>query len=457
MAPERAERLPEDEALVALFRRRLKQHHGRMRDVVQQFESRWKRRGVDTLHGVGIPLRPLFIPRQRLEQLSLGLHRAVAQVAGHFRRHAAQPRWLHQRVPVGEAFFRNVDLRRAVDSELFLSHFRPDGFLYRDRYVLSEINYGNGVIVSIGYTDVLADLFAHHPLFDGKPFRADVIEKPFGHWVDLMDRTLGWKRPAHVALVSHSEEWPSVVESTPRVRHQVQQALQKLKARGFTVSLAHEGDFTVRNGRAFVKGSKREVDLVVVVTIGCSFLDTPEQFRREAKVLRGTHVGRAPILKPWAGVAVDKGTLPWMLDLGLFPAKLDDGFELDAADTRYVSGDDVGWVTKDRQGLVLKRAFSGKDTFVGISTKPKAWREAVERAAQGNEYVVQAYYPMPRAQMPVLVDGRHVEWIDVRVELTPFIVQGRFCGALARYAPDAPGLILSPPPDEMGMTIVYPC
>lgn len=457
MAREKAERLPEDEALVALFRRKLKAHHGRMRDVVQRFEARWKRRGVDTLHGVGIPLRPLFIPRQRLEQLSLGIHQAIAGLRAEFLKHAHQPNWLARRVPVPADFFRHVDLAAAAKSELFLSHFRPDGFLYEDRYVLSEINYGNGVIVSIGYTDVLADLFTHHPVFDGKPFRPEVIERPFGHWVDLMDRTLGWKRPAHVALVSHSAEWPSVIDSAPRVRHQVEQALEKLKARGFSVTLAHEGDFTVRKGRAYVKGSRREVDLVVVVTIGCSFIDTPEQLAREAKPLRGVKVGRAPILKPYAGVAVDKGTLPWMLDLGLFPQKMAPGFEVDAADTRYVSEGDVDWVVRDRKDLVLKRAFDGKDTFVGVSTKPKAWAEAVRRAADDVGYVVQGYSPMPRTEMPVLLDGKHVEWIPVRVELTPFIVHGRFAGALARYAPDAPGLILSPAPDEMGMTSVYPC
>ncbi len=457
MAREKAERLPEDEALVSLFRRKLKAHHGRLREVVQRFEGRWKRRGVETLHGVGVPLRPLFIPRARLEQLSQGLYRALAGLRGELLRHAHQPGWLARRVPVPADFLRNVDLKAALESEHFLAYLRPDGFLYGDRFVLSELNYGNGVIVSLSYTDVLADLFAHHPVFDGRPFRAEAIERPFGHWVDVMDRAVGWRRPAHVALVAHSAEWPAVVDSTPRVRHQVMQALLKLRARGFTVTLAHEGDFTVRRGRAYVTGSRREVDLVVPITIACSFLDTPGQLLEEARPLRGARVGRAPILKPYAGVAVDKGTLPWMLDLGLFPQRVAPDFEVDAADTRYVSSADLPWVRRDRRGLVLKRAFDGKDTAVGVSTAPGAWRAAAQRAADDPAYVVQGYSPLPRTEMPVLLDGRHVEWIPVRVELTPFIVRDRFAGALARYAPDAPGLILSPPPDEMGMTSVYPC
>ena len=49
---------------------------------------------------------------------------------------------------------------------------------------------------------------------------------------------------------------------------------------------------------------------------------------------------------------------------------------------------------------------------------------------------------------------KDIHWIDVRVEVSPFIVDGEYCGAIARYAPDAQGLILSPPPADMGMTIV---
>jgi hypothetical protein len=457
MGRESAARLPEDEALVAIFRRRLTPHHSRLRDVVQRFEQRWKRRGVETLHGVGIPLRPLFIPRRRLEQIATGFHRALTGLQQQFLAFARRPQALARRVPIPQAIYEHLDFERSVKSDLFLSHFRPDGFLYEDRFVLSEINYGNGVIVSLGYTEVLADLFANHPLFDGNPFRAEAIERPFVHWLDVVDRQVGFKRPAHVVLLAHSREWGTVLEFGPRVRHQVEQTVKRLEARGLTVTIAHETDVFVRRGRAYVKGSKREVDAFVVVTISTSFFDDPHEFEGSAKLFRGTRVGRAPVLKPFAGLAVDKGTLPWMLDLGLFPVRMDDGFEVDAADTRYLVGTKADWAVRDRRDLVLKRAFDGKDTHVGIATKPKVWAEAVQRATESADSVVQAYSPLPRAQMPVLIDGRHVEWIDVRVELTPFIVRGQFAGALARYAPDAPGLVLSPPPDGMGMTLVYPC
>jgi hypothetical protein len=39
--------------------------------------------------------------------------------------------------------------------------------------------------------------------------------------------------------------------------------------------------------------------------------------------------------------------------------------------------------------------------------------------------------------------------------LSPFLVDGRYVGAIARYAPDAEGLIMSPPPENMGLTNVF--
>jgi hypothetical protein len=68
---------------------------------------------------------------------------------------------------------------------------------------------------------------------------------------------------------------------------------------------------------------------------------------------------------------------------------------------------------------------------------------------------MQRYLRLPRTTLPVSRDGVTIEWIPVRVELSPFVIEGAYAGAIARYAPDAEGLILSPPPPEMGMTMVY--
>jgi len=450
--PEKAPELPEDRHAVDTFRRHLKRHAARMPEVVKAFERRWKRLGVDTLHGVGIPLRPLFIPRARLEALSAGFHEGMARLVSALRRDIGDPAALDEQVPVGAKLLRA--LAPGLDSPHTLSWFRPDGFLLKDRYVVGELNYGNGVLVSIGYTECLFDLFANHPAHQSAGFHRRDLDRPFMGWLAALEAAIDYHRPGHVVLLSHREEWPFVVDDSPRVRHQVEQAVNRLLARGLHVSFGHEDEAYVdAKGRARVKGSTLPVDLFVVVTISSSFIEHPQVLRTTAKALCGTHVGPAPIVKPLIGVAMDKGILPWANAVGALPVDCGDGTQVVAPDTWFVDGASRQWLLDNQRRLVIKRSFIGKDTVIGVASSKPDWAAAVERSAN-REYVVQRYQSLPRTELPVLIDGR-VEWILVRVEFTPFIVHGRYCGALARYAPDAPGLVLSPPPDGMGMTMVH--
>lgn len=449
---ERAPVLPEDRAAVEHFRRHLKRHGSQLADTVRAFERRWKRQGVDTLHGVGIPLRPLFIPRARLDALSEGFQQGMARLLDQLSRDVRQPEALHRQVPVGAKLLGA--LAPGLASPHTLTWFRPDGFLLPDRYVLGEINYGNGVVVSIGYTECLFDLFSTHPAFLSGGFARGDLDRPFMGWLAAIEAAIDYHRPAHVALISHREEWPFVVEDSDRVRHQVEQAVKRLLARGLSVSFGHEDEAWVDSrGRARLKGSSLPVDLFVMVTISCSFIDRPEPLWGAAKALTGTHVGAAPILKPLIGVALDKGVLPYANDTGALPVACPDGTWVVAPDTWYVGPEAKDFLLENQRQLVIKRSFVGKDTVIGAGVDEAAWARAVARSAN-REYVVQRYQPLPRTDLPVLIDGK-VEWIPVRVELTPFIVHGRYSGALARYAPDAPGLVLSPPPEGMGMTMVY--
>lgn len=434
------------------FRRHLKRHGSKMADVVRAFERRWKKQGVDTLHGVGVPLRPLFIPRARLDALSAGFQEGMTRLLSAMRRDVRDPEALHRQVPVGAGLLRA--LAPGLESPHTLTWFRPDGFLLKDRYVLGEINYGNGVVVSIGYTECLFDLFANHPAHQSGGFDRRDLDRPFMGWLAAIEAAIDYHRPAHVALISHHEEWPFVVDDSPRVRHQVEQAVKRLLARGLSVSFGHEDEAYVDGkGRARLKGSSLPVDLFVMVTISSSFVDRPEPLLGAASALTGTHVGRAPIVKPLIGVALDKGILPYANATGSLPVTCSDGTQVVAPDTWYVGPDARPWLEAHRKDLVIKRSFIGKDTVIGVATDEPAWGAAIARSAN-REYVVQRYQALPRTDLPVLIDGK-VEWIPVRVELTPFIVHGRYSGALARYAADAPGLVLSPPPDGMGMTMVH--
>ena len=64
----------------------------------------------------------------------------------------------------------------------------------------------------------------------------------------------------------------------------------------------------------------------------------------------------------------------------------------------------------------------------------------------------------PIAKRPALMSAYALEdpdRVEMMVEISPFLIQGRFCGAVARYAPFSESVVLSTPPDDMGMTLVY--
>src|SRR5690606_32732797 len=140
---------------------------------------------------------------------------------------------------------------------------------------------------------------------------------------------------------------------------------------------------------------------------------------------------------------IDKGTLPLLSRLEGWPVVEADGFEVQCAATAWPRPDEAAALRTEKDHLVLKRSFTGKDTWIGPVTPGRQWNRIVDEACRTADYVVQEALPLARCSMPVVIDDR-IEWIDVRCELSLFILEGRYAGGFARYAPDAEGLVLSP-------------
>jgi hypothetical protein len=155
-----------------------------------------------------------------------------------------------------------------------------------------------------------------------------------------------------------------------------------------------------------------------------------------------------PIVKPLAAALMDKGVLPMMgeLERGFAPRNAS-GFRFELAPTHFA--DERRYAKDD---WVLKRAFCGKETHVGVSTSAKDWAAATK---QREGYVAQRYVSMPRARIPVFVDEKHLEHVESRVELSSFIFDGYFGGGAARHAPSAEGLVMSNPPEGYGFSTVF--
>jgi len=109
--------------------------------------------------------RPAFLlPAERLDFIAASFHSAMNDLRNEIRAAAARDYAVTHLLPFHPEFEDCIDVVDGVWSSAFLSHFRPDGFLFEDRFILSEINFGNGIMVSCGYTEATADYWQHHPV-----------------------------------------------------------------------------------------------------------------------------------------------------------------------------------------------------------------------------------------------------------------------------------------------------
>lgn len=451
----RVARLPEDLSRVRAFDRALKANRSAVVELVHEHREDWARRKVTMLERTGFPLRPFFLQRRHTDFIASSLHTAFGKLFARLAAHADDPRWLQKHVPLAPGVWEALDVRAGLASDSLRKVLRPDGFLYPDHYLLTEINFGNGIIVSNAYTEGVYDFFARSPVFAALKWDvAAHVQRPFLGYVEMI-RSLVRKSPGRprVAMLAHSYEWDTILGYPKRVVQQIHYARKRLKAVGIDTFLVQEGDVTVdARGKARIRGERKAVDLVLMITIGTSFMDEPHRLTSDLSALRGSNVGDVRLAKPLVSLGFDKGTLPFFRAMPLWPRRDGKEFRVEIAETIFPADAKL-----KQDDWVLKKAFDGKDTHVGVSTAPRLWKTVLDEATRGREYVAQRYASMPRARMPVLIDDKHVEWLEVRTELSPFIFDGRFGGALARYAPDAEGLVLSPPPEGMGLTTVFSC
>jgi hypothetical protein len=440
-------RFPTDPTLTRLVDAALKKHLSEVRDYTWRFHERWKRWGVSTIRGAGWALRPFFVPAHVLEFVAASIHARLLGLTARLRALASKRGALRRALPqLPESFERCIDAAEGLASPYWMGHLRPDGFLFEDRYVLSELNFGNGMSVSTGYTELVADYWHGHPVL--RRLGLDVARmhrRPLSRYLDVIRRAMRPSRRPFVALLTHREEWDVILSYPPRVIHQFEYVQRELYRLGIESRIVTQDELVVgRDGNPRVVGDPRRPDLVMLVTIGGAFLDHPPLAH-----LRGARIGEVSIVKPLAAVLMDKGVLPMMLELEpSFAARSVRGYRFEIAPThvvergrRYPRGD---WV--------FKRAFCGKETHVGASMSPAQWKHATARR---EGFVAQRYVSMPRATIPVLADEKHLEFVESRVELSSFIYDGAFGGGAARHAPDAEGLVMSDTPEGYGFSTVF--
>jgi hypothetical protein len=411
----------------------------------REFRQQILDRGIDLMPWEGWPLRPFFFPLASLRSLAEQL---TAALAG-WRREAAQasPQQLARRLGLDLEFLSRIETAETFLAPEFASYLRPDGFFHSDRYDLVELNFANGLIVSNAYTEILADYHAQDP---GLPWEGP--PRPFQAYLDHLQSQLTKTcadRPL-IGLLSFREEYQTIHSWEKRVADMLLLGRQLFERRGLDTVLLHERDVVLDSqGRAVVRSSGQPLDLIVQITINTSFMDRPELFESDFSLWKGARVGDTPLLSPLCGLCLDKGTLPWVAE------HLPRGgpFSIEVPSTHPPTAEREVEYRLSRTEWVLKRAFDGKDTHAGCSTPGRQWNKVVARAIANGGYVMQRYRPMPTTVVPMTPDGETLHWLEVSFELSPFIIDGRFAGGAVRYAPRAPGLVMSPPPPGMGFAL----
>lgn len=455
----KSRRLPVDAALTRTVDAALRRHVSEVRDYTHAFHERWKRWGVTTMRGMGWALRPAMIPARHLDFVAAALHARLVRIRHLLRDAAARPGGVASLLPVSRDFQDVVDVAAGVDSADWLSHLRPDGYLFEDRYVLGELNFGNGIAVSCGYTEVLADYWYGHPVLRRLGLDVDRFHRrPLPRYLGVVQRALRPSAKPFVALLAHSKEWDVVLSYPKRILDQFVYVQRELLRRGVESRIVTEQELVVgRDGNPRVVGDARRPDLVLLVTVGTSFLDDPEALLPGGALahLRGARIGDVAVIKPLAGLLMDKGTLPLLQAQERHFAPDDgDGFRFEVAHTEAtLAQDPKRYARKD--DWVIKRAFDGKDTYIGVVKTAAQWRTIAASATQVDGYVAQRYESLPKTLLPVFVDEKHLEFVESRVELSAFLYDGTFGGAAARHAPDAEGLVMTDPPKDYGYSTVF--
>lgn len=450
--------LPQNWDLVQEYDRLLKLHVGEVRDYTYAFHRRWESKGVTTMRGTSWAVRPFLLPASRLHFVASAFHSAMNSLRHAMSEAAAARGEIARLLPLHPAFENCIDVADGASSPAFMSHFRPDGFLFEDRFVLSEINYGNGIIVSCGYTEAFADYWAGHPIT--RRLRCDAERLHLRPLPWLINVARRFARPVprpRVALMAHSDEWATLLGYPKRVIDQINFARDQFRRAGLRARLVTEQDVALDGaGRLRFEKDGKCVDLLMFITVGISFMDSPWLLKAGGEL---SHLGRARVgdvwvLKPLAGLLADKGALPLMGTLGC-AREMADGFRFEIAHTEFPREENRPQYLTNRGDWVIKRSFDGKDTHAGVACAAPRWEGCVDAAVRNSEYVAQRYVSMPRAEVPVLVDEQHLEWVSSRVELSSFIFDGAFGGGGARHAPDAEGLVMTDFPKDYGYSGIF--
>jgi hypothetical protein len=428
---------------VDAYERALEKHKLEHLEHVQQVQARFGAAGQRKLGLQAWPLRPLFIDQTVLGQICAQMQAMLERFRGLLQSELANHDGI-EGLGLDRRILESLGLERALGDPELLSLYRPDGFFHGDRYIISEFNVGSGLMATLAYTEVLEDLLCQSPIYRSLGWSAP--SRPFRSYLRHLRGRFPSESEVTLALLLPMEEKELIYD------WELDLFSRLWKDSEFRVLFVDESEL-YRDSRGTLRDIHKHqpVHGVVLVSTGENYLEDPEKLASIASRLHWE--GASDVLfHPLACLAFGKGCQPRM-HLDSLPPLGSPAVSAELAATHWPDSERADEYRLEKQRWVIKRAWSRKNTFVGCNCHGRLWNQAVAQALDGGLAIIQEYHPLPTLDLPFLIDGA-IEKVPIRFELSPFVIGGTYAGALVRYAPSAEGVILSPSPPDLGITIV---
>ena len=387
-------------------------------------------------HPLCVSLRPQLASRERYDQ-AVAASNAVASALGALER----------------ALLRDAELRAELDlapeeEELALAdpgcrHSSPsariDGF-FTDR--IRYVEYNAESPAGIAYSDHLAEVFESLPVMRAfrKRFRLRRLPVQLRQVAVMLRAFREWGRGAKptVAIV----DWKGL----PTVS-EFEMFRDRLAAEGVTAVICDPMELEYRPRRG-LHANGTPVNLVYRRVLTSELLARGEEAGALARAaLDGAvcvvNTFRAKLLHKKMSLALLSDPryaslytaaqgraiadhVPWTRKVAAHPTT-HDGERID---------DLPAWIAKNRDRLVLKPndEYGSKGVVLGWTVDQHEWEQALESALTQSS-VVQEAVPVPREPFPVALDGVH--FLDLAMDMDPYVFEGKASGCLTRLSSSA--------------------
>jgi len=318
---------------------------------------------------------------------------------------------------------------------------RIDGFLAEH---LRYVEYNAESPAGMAYSDTLAEVFERLPAMRAFRKRARIRTLPVARrQVATMLRSFRqWGREARPSMAI--VDWKGL----PTVS-EFEMFRDRFESAGVRTVISSPEELEYRGARKGLYARGKRVNLVYRRVLTTELLARGE----EVRALRDAYLdGAACVVNTFRAKLLHK-----KMSLALLS---DDRYSnLYSAEQRQAIAMHVPWTRKVRHGpttrgrrriadlaqhiadkrahLVLKPndEYGGKGVVLGWTVGQREWEQALT-VALGESYVVQEAVPVPRQSFPVAL-GDGIRFLDLSVDMDPYVFEGRPSGCLTRLSSSA--------------------